>query len=77
MRQVQLQAVPHVEHLVHFFPASARFRLDQVEQRGHGQQRVFYHSVFSLEELQHFALATAGTMHYPVDIAAVLRDKWL
>ena len=52
---VNLQAVAHVEDLVHLVPVGARGGLDHLEQRRQGQHIVF-HNVQFVNEMQYLGL---------------------
>ena len=68
---VNLQAVAHVEHLVHFMPVGARGGLDHLEQ-GRQSQHVVFHDVQFVNEVQHLGLGAAAAMDDAVDLFAEL-----
>src|SRR5262249_24512451 len=71
LRDVEFQAVPHIEHLVHFLPVGAALLVDDAEQRWYVKQIVLNNMEF-VDEVQHFGLRAATAMHHAMDLRAEL-----
>lgn len=74
LREIDFEAVPHVEDLVHFAPGRLRFLLDEREKRRGGEEIVFDDAQAG-SEFHHFGLAAAGAMDHAVEVWPQLREE--
>ena len=68
---VQFHAMAHIEHLVHFFPGSAAFGLNQREYRRCREQTVLNHMQVA-DKVHHLGLRTARAMDDAMDAGTVV-----
>ena len=61
---IDLHAVPHIEHLVHFLPVGARTLMDGFKQRRNGEHIVFYHTAVIVDEVEYLGLGSTSTMNH-------------
>ena len=58
-REVDLETVSHVEHLVHFRPVSSALLMDSPEKRRYREQVILYHTHIISYKMQYLGLRTA------------------
>src|SRR5690554_187686 len=69
--------MPHIEHLVHFFPWGLAFGLYKFKKWWHLEQIVFY-NVKVFNKMKDFCLCPPAAMYHAVDLgAANLREDFL
>ncbi len=67
---INLHAVPHIEHLVHFLPVGAGTLVDGFEQRRNGEHIVFHHTAVIVDKVEYLGLGSTGTMNHSMYIWA-------
>ena len=74
---VDLQAMAHVEHLVHLFPRRARLLLNGLKQHGNVHHVVFDHVQARVQKVKHLGLCTARAMDHAVNLRPVFLQESL
>ena len=67
-REVHFQAMPHIEHLVHFAPVRIALLLDGLEQRWNGEEIVFDDTAVVSHKVQYLGLCAARAVYHTVDL---------
>lgn len=66
--EVHFQAMPHIEHLVHFAPVRIALLLDGLEQRWNGEEIVFDDTAVVSHKVQYLGLCAARAVYHTVDL---------
>ena len=74
---VNLHAMPHIEHLIHLAPIGSGALVDSTEEWGDREHIVLDHATVVVDKMEHLRLGAACAMHHTVNLRTQLVQKLL